>query len=686
MITNSINFTKRIYKGITYEKIGPNKYKLSGTATDTSTSNIIQLYNTDVYGGTLHDHRYIIDVKCDNPDITIRAYYMLNGTIEGSGGVTFTKNNTPYTLGDATKEYDQILIRFQHASGISFSEDGEIVEINMLDYLPAGMTGNSFKLLPAGATDLNTIYDPGMYFASAGVHEFTNCPPSVNGEIGGWILKVERLYQNFSGSAISPRWLKQTLYTIDGYREYTRIVNVLDNWTPWILSSSPGLSERLYLPGGTNLNTFYGHEYSGIYGLSNNREYINSPISIGALLVFTIETTTYQIAIHYTTSSIYKRRILNPTNPNASWSEWIEIGGGGENVTNEYSFNNYQNTYNVTSTPTITTGQNNYLASTGDTTDRTNDITTMLSTTKVCNLGPGKFYVSGVVMPDSTVIKGSGAAATQIILLGTDAGAAISMKRYCQMSDLSIIGSEDTSFVADSTSEIGDRHGILWSGTYSDNENNSKQPCLGLVSNVRISKFTGGGITCYNTGYGTYTHISGVNIQIYNCNVGINISFWSEFHKFTNVRTYNCYYGIINNGGNNVFVNCDVSGCKLAFLMDNSEGQSRNNSHGSAIGCVFNHTDSNSGIGIKILGCDNGYIFEGCQIFFSQIYIEDSSGVVISNTNFGASNCDITVKNGGTVLFANNLHQAAPSVSVTNNSNVHFNNCYVRSTGAVVFN
>ena len=363
----------------------------------------------------------------------------------------------------------------------------------------------------------------------------------------------------------------------------------------------------------------------------------------------------------------------------SSWSSWNSISGGSPNT---YTFNNYNNTYTVSSSPAITTSTNNYLASTGNTTDRTADIVSMLSQTGVCNLGPGDFYVNNLQMPDNTTIRGSGKA-TRVILSGSSAGYAIKMGRYCTVEDIAILGT--TSEISVSNLEtLGDRHGIMWQGNYTETSSSSQGPCAGMVSNVRISSFTGGGITCIDTGYPTYCHIMANNVYIDGCGAGINIAYWSEFHKFTNVRTVGCYYGCINNGGNNIFVNCDFSSCKLAFLMDNENNQSPNNSHGSAIGCVFNHTDSNNGIGIKILNCDSGFIFDGCQIFYSQIYIKDSDGVVVSNTNFGNNNCNITVSGGGTVLFTGNLHGGAPVITVTNNTNVHFVNCYVRNTGAVV--
>lgn len=238
--------------------------------------------------------------------------------------------------------------------------------------------------------------------------------------------------------------------------------------------------------------------------------------------------------------------------------------------------------------------------------------------------------------------------------------------------------------ILDSESTVPLRHGILWQGTYTQDQSTANQPINGIISNVRLLSFTGGAITCYDTGYGTFNALEVSNVFCMNCNVGINVSYWSEFHKFTNVRTASCYYGCINNGGNNVFTNCDFSTCKVGFLMDNSTGQSPNNGHGSCVACVFNHADNNTGVGIKILNCDNGFIFDGCQIFYSQTCIEDSDGVVFANCNYGETNCNITISGGGAILFNGNMHKTTPTKTITNNSNVHFVNCYVKSTGAVV--
>lgn len=419
---------------------------------------------------------------------------------------------------------------------------------------------------------------------------------------------------------------------------------------------------------------------SGMWMLIDRYTYTDTPNNnlAGFLRVYVFNAWVLQEFVEFSTKKLFRRRFRLDK---SLMTDWVESSGGNTyNVNN--TFNNIQQTVNLTATPSITADTNNYLASTNDTTDRTADILSLLQSNGICRLGPGVFWVDSLVMPDNTSIIGSGTA-TKVYLKDGNDKFAIKMGKYCVFKDITLYGSTSAISV---TETVGTRHGILWSGNYTAQQDGSLQPMYGTVSDVYISRFNGGGITCYDTGYGTRNYISATNVHIENCGAGINISYWSEFHKFTNVRCYGCYYGCINNGGNNMFVNCDFSSCNgIAFLMDNSQGQSPNNSHGSVIGCVFNHTANNTGVGIKILNCNNGYVFDGCQIFFSKIQIEDSAGIEVVSTNFGQSNCDIIIKNGGVILFANNLHQdTPPSISITNNNKVHFVNCYNRTTGNLI--
>lgn len=428
----------------------------------------------------------------------------------------------------------------------------------------------------------------------------------------------------------------------------------------------------------SDLNTIGGHH---IYLLADSYQYENAPYAnaIGFLRVTTTGQFTLQEFYPFSGNKLFKRRGSISSN---TWTEWGEISGTGviQNITNEYNYPEYNASYEISVIPEITTSTNNFLAAKTDGSDRTAEIVAMLQSTGICRLGAGTFKVKDLVMPDNSMIIGSGASTK--VLLADDGDFAIKMTDYCSVKDLSVMGSESNISVSENLQE---RHGILWQGDFAQTENYANQPYMGHIDNVWISRFAGGGITCYNTGYGTSNMLEVVNVSINNCSAGINISYWSEFHKFTNVRCSSCYYGCINNGGNNVFVNCDFSSSTgVAFLMDNSQNQSPNNSHGSAIGCVFNHTASNTGIGVKILNNDAGFIFDGCQFFYSQIYIEESDGVLVGNSNFGQANCDITIKGGGAVLFANNLFKGSPAINISGNTKTKFVNCLVRSTGAEI--
>ncbi len=473
---------------------------------------------------------------------------------------------------------------------------------------------------------------------------------------------------------------KCTRIIITTQKDYTEKPSLLEEGVAPISSQEllDAIGERKYLPscslGDVRTN--------GTWLLIDSNTYTDKPdtLLVGWLRVTVIPGESDWILQEYLTwdGKYFKRQFPD----DLTVGEWQQMSGGGNIYNVNNTFNNIQQTVNLTATPSITADTNNYLAPSGNDSDRTADILTMLQSNGICRLGAGEYWIDSLVMPDNTSIIGSGTA-TKVYLKSGDNKFAIKMGKYCVVKDMALYGSTSAISV---TETVGTRHGILWSGNYTSQRDGSLQPMYGTVSDVYISRFNGGGITCYDTGYGTRNYISATNVHIENCGAGINISYWSEFHKFTNVRCYGCYYGCINNGGNNMFVNCDFSGCNgIAFFMDNSQGQSPNNSHGSVVGCVFNHTANNTGVGIKILNCNNGFVFSGCQIFFSKIQIEDSAGIEVVSTNFGKNNCDIIVKGGGIILFANNLHEdTPPSISITDNNKVHFVNCYNRANGNLI--
>lgn len=667
------------HQSISYHYTGDNTYTVSGKNTTTS------FYNA--YVGTLAE----LGLKVGE---TIYCHIVSSDSSHVYGSLYKLVGESSTTVFGISNGYRSYTIP-SDCTGLVFriQVPGDNVQINAnikieITKEPEDRWLN-FGLNPGNAlsnnTDLNNILENGIWILDS-TNTYSNIPPSLAG-IGCFLFSFISGWQAFQIIAYYP-----STYT----KVYMRVKNLSlgTSWSGWhvLADGYYGLMSDKYSLLHNPDDANYGQTTVDLDTLTHLNKFFlaadditvtNKPSGwsgIGFIQCVYTGEWNLQLIYPFSGGKIYKRR--GNTN-GTTWEAWQEVSGGGGNtynITNEYSFPEYSQTVTVNASPTITTDTNNFLASTGDNTDRTADILAMLSTTGICRLGSGLFVVNNLQMPDGSSIIGSGYSSI-IRLAGTSDGYALKIGSRCLVKDVRIRGAEsDLTF----TSTIGGRHGILWQGNYTQQ---STAPDRSMVSNVWIYNFTGGGITCYDTGYGTSNALEVTNVYSFSCWAGINISYWSEFHKFTNVRCGQCYIGCVNNGGNNIFVNCDFSSNQeIAMLMDNSQGQSPNNTHGSCIGCVFNHTShngvSNSGVGIKILNCASGFMFTGCQLFFSQIYLEDTSGIVVADTNFGNNNCNVTISGGGTVLFANCMVEGAIPVSVTGNTNVHFVNCYNKLTGA----
>ncbi len=353
---------------------------------------------------------------------------------------------------------------------------------------------------------------------------------------------------------------------------------------------------------------------------------------------------------------------------------WYDVSGGG--ITNYIDY--ISNTYNVTATPSITADTNNYLAATGTTADRTADIAAMLAQTGVCNLGPGLFYVNNLQMPRETVLKGCGNATKLVYNGSSDGGYAVKLGYYCTIEDLLI--EQGTSGYTPTSINIGSVHGIVFEGD-ADESTPTFVPRFCTITNCHIRYFTGGGITCRNTGPQVLAGVQASNCSIVNCGAGVNVFYNSEYHEFTNIKCYRCGIGLVNNGGNNKFVNCDFSQNIQGVLMDNSSGQSPNNGHGSLVGCTINHSNDNTGVAIEINGITPGFNFTACHVYYGSIKITNSKAIVFGDLNAGT--LSINISGGGVIIFHDSAFTSAPAFTVTGNSNVHVDRCYTKD-GAVV--
>ena len=462
----------------------------------------------------------------------------------------------------------------------------------------------------------------------------------------------------------------------------TAMLNCMTNEELEIAINSGFTGKNTIIPNNTDFDTITD---PGVYFFNSGYNYVHSPFSSsygGTLIVYpaSYPGSIVQVAVSYSANggnSVSKVRMgLNSAFP----ALWSDIGGNVYNNTYETEY--YENTYNIDCSPTILADTNNYLSSTGDSTDRTGDIQAMLNTTGVCHLGPGEFYVTGVEVPNYGALIGSGKK-TQIILASSVTnGYAVKLKTYSTVKDMSISGATN---VITPSSTVGTRHGILFEGT-ADAQSSPQTFYRSYITGCLIKNFTGGGITCRNTGLTPSASLVVSDCQIATCGAGVNVSYYSEFHRWTNITAQECYYGCICNGGNNNFANCDFSMNKMALLIDNSANQSRNNSHGTFSACSFHHSDNtysggsivSVGTAIKILKATAGEIFTGCQIGYGNLEIDDSIGIRFDACNFLRMTA-LKVTDSSLVAFSdcNFWDSTSSPLTQANNTTLKFSDCYL---------
>lgn len=312
---------------------------------------------------------------------------------------------------------------------------------------------------------------------------------------------------------------------------------------------------------------------------------------------------------------------------------------------------------------------------TNTTADRGPEITQILAKKKKCRLAKGDYYVKVLVMQTNEELIGCGQITRIIRHPDTTYNYLIRMGTRCKIHDLSIVGSLTDITVTNVWNFVDDPPGrcaIRIQGTGSD----SSQRYMVDINDVFISGFEGSGVFVYHTGYDPQGGSNITNVIVRNCNAGIALGRYAEYHRITGCRAYECYYGCVNNGGNNVFENCDFSTNVQGLLMDNSSGAFTNNSHGAFIGCSFNHNGNNTGVGIELVQMGAGEMFVGCNIFYGSILLTGSQGIVLNACNFGSST-PITITNGGGVLFSNCMFRTGQSpTTIIGNTGTHFVNCY----------
>lgn len=318
------------------------------------------------------------------------------------------------------------------------------------------------------------------------------------------------------------------------------------------------------------------------------------------------------------------------------------------------------------------------LESTGDDTDRTNEILAIMTRHGYCELGEGKFVISALGLGSGMELRGQGYA-TKLKLL--DRGStAIVVSSNTTIRDLTLIGSDSPiSYTSEST--IGTKYGIVINlyGYYNVN-----------ISNVRISGFDACGIQARGFGPSTTSPVKYVKCNVSNCFIdncfdGILVSGLTQNACFTNCHCTNGVYGAY------ISTRCQFANCIFA---DNLNGVYAENKGPIFTGCLFNDQDTKNEFAL-VANNVNGYplMLNGCRFYdCGKLQVKADSGTkymsLFSGCSFAGMTLPITCNNVAGALFADCLFgadiTASGNIEETTAGAVKLKNCYKMDTGALL--
>lgn len=569
----------------------------------------------------------------------------------------------------------QYYIRSYHVSWTNWTSLSNFITDTIIN----NISNNYLHTIPKpnnDTVDANDLKNATILFCETGVAtNYINFPTENGSNISGYCITLSTT--NLAQQYFFPY---QTTFR---KAFYYRIKPVGGNYGPWqVMINTP----KIFIENSIDYNNIL--EESN-YLIPDRTTITNSPSPGAAQILKTVyygNGIYYQICTAFTTyNRIYTRTKIRQNN----WTKWVEIGGDTINYTINKTIaeNTYNNTYNITTNPNFTTDENGWLNSVDNestseenATDMTGAIMSLLNNTGYCHLGVGTFYVSGgITLPNGSTIEGCGDK-TIVRLLSSSNNYVFRPVRLSTIQNLKISGAKSLTI----SENIGNKNGIYFYDTKTDWTSSGEKdtrPCF--INSVSFNNFNGAAIYGHGTGGGLDESLIVSNCYINNCNSGINLNFFVEYCKFTNIIIVNCYYACINNGGNNVFIGCTFHG-NTGFVIDNSSKDKINNAHGSCIGCTFNHVGNNTGDAIQINGTTNGFLFEGSQIWYGKIKINDSQGILFNGFLGGGNTTTIEVSNSTGITFRNGQFNMNPPIISANNTRLTFDNVINWLTGNII--
>lgn len=235
----------------------------------------------------------------------------------------------------------------------------------------------------------------------------------------------------------------------------------------------------------------------------------------------------------------------------------------------------------------------------------------------------GTYVCNNLTIPNGTRLHGIAGATT----LQLTNGATSIINLTANSSDITIdgirfVGNNDMSSTSSATAmSLSDLRARVGEGTECGIYGVGHSRKI-LIQNCEFTRFSLAGIRFYET------HTSPLytwKVKITDCTFTNN---WygylsdthSEYHTVMGCSFNYNQVGAFIAGGNNTFSECRFEANGTGFVVSGTAG--RNDSHGSAGTCSFNH---NKGYGIAIIDINNGYSFTGCHVF-------DGTGIIISNS------------------------------------------------------
>ena len=309
--------------------------------------------------------------------------------------------------------------------------------------------------------------------------------------------------------------------------------------------------------------------------------------------------------------------------------------------------------------------------------DRKNDIESALATYGECVLAKGTFYASAITMPAGTKLGGKGMCSRLIMLETTSTGTLITVSGNNTISDLSIEREGGHSTRPNSGTD-GGSYGV----TCANNVNQIR------ITNCDFKGFQGAGVYGYGASSNDAQSAFIDNCRFLYCTTGIWFYGGMEFNSVVNCCCNSCYYGVRNEGGNNLFSNCHFDKNYNAFEQRTSSVSPANFGHSSMIGCTFNHSVAYA---VYLLGGDNGMVFSGCQIWYGVIYLRAVDGISFSACEFGGEG-SVPISFYGTACKGNRFTDCtfndAPAVTLegsATSSAYIVNECYMMDGTPVSF-